>query len=711
MAHLPQRPRKPVTVVRRTRSSRNHARSQWSVPPALIVAGLMAAAGGVGWWLLQPPPPQAVGLETETAQVPAPSEEALPPSQMATSPAAEPAPPVVAETAATPPAVVPAGPPPEREMDAGQPVDFGKLLVLDAMGSAKPENVSRYEQSWKLAQSSGQWNAYRDFLARSLQALVKSPADLAMVVENPPANLALIRHAFLTAVPESELQPLREDEEMGGFLDWLMETPDAMQPFTAQLSPRDDAGRALAVWATIAAENPEARTEFRHLAIACGLVFDRPLKAAHGSKGDRISPVERYSHFRQNAEAGKLTGKIKKMTAADLIWVVGVPVTQQELDWAIKKTDLRQKNWGAYYEQIKYDMEKAVKGTNVYDEYTFAEILKKGGICSDRSYFTAWTACAHGIPAAILDGDGPRGPHAWITWMADEGEWKSSGRIGGYPAGRGRDPQTGETISEEEFLRFNDPKNGSPGQLLKARRLLWLAQVMDQQPDLALTFIKEAVKSASRLAAPSAALITHWMTHWADAPVAGWTELLRDVRKNFRDSASLMALVMEAEEKFVFTRQEVASTMKNLRREAKKLDDTSSAEAGISADPKRLTASLRRQAEVMKAKNDHAAIRLLYKNALADHGDNPATFKALARDFFAFSKGDPERAAKACHDLETACRRNVGRGRGEYFDVLGQNSAWLVVAECYYAAGDPAKADQIKRDCESRIKMAKKQAL
>ncbi len=710
MANKPLPIRKPGAAVRRSRPAKR-AHASWSVPPALIAAGFFAAAGSAAWWFLQPAPVAVTAVETG-ADLPE-SDLAPRSSSPAQSVISRPAP-VPAETAmATPPKVdeTPVEPGPEPEPEAAAPVDFGRLLVLNAMGSAKPENIAWQEESWKLAKTSGQWDAYRDLLARSLQAMVKAPADLGTVVEGKNSNLALIRHAFLTAVPEAVLKPLWEDEEQGDFIRWLMETPEAMQPFTAQLSALDDAGKALAVWATLAAENPEAKTEYRDLAIACALVFDRTVKAKNGNYDEAIDPVERYTHFRQNDQDGKLIGKIKKMTAADLVWVAGVPVSQKELDWAIKKTDYRQKSWGVAYDQIKYDMEKAVKGTNSYDEYTFAEILKKGGICSDRSYFTAWTACAHAVPAAILGGDGPRGPHAWITWMADEGDWKSSGRIRGYPAGSSRDPQTGESISEEEFLRFNDPKNGSPGQVLKARRMLWLAQVFDSKPDLAVTFIADAVKFSPRLAAPTAALLTHWMTHREEAAVEEWTALLRDTRKNFRDCASLMELAKEAEEKFVFTRQDVASTMKNLRREAKKLDDTSSAEAGVSADPKRLTEGLRRQAEVMRTNNDSAAIRFLYKKALADYGDNPATFKALAKDFFAFSKADPALAAKACHELESACRRNVGRGQGEYFDVLGQNSAWMVVADCYRAAGDTAKADLIKRDCDSRIQMAKKQAL
>ena len=87
---------------------------------------------------------------------------------------------------------------------------------------------------------------------------------------------------------------------------------------------------------------------------------------------------------------------------------------------------------GEAYGMVKYDMEKAVKGTSKYDKYTFAEILKKGGICGDRAYFSANTARAAGIPACELSGDGPRGGHAWLAWMSDDGEWDTTGRFDGY---------------------------------------------------------------------------------------------------------------------------------------------------------------------------------------------------------------------------------------------------------------------------------------
>ncbi len=88
-----------------------------------------------------------------------------------------------------------------------------------------------------------------------------------------------------------------------------------------------------------------------------------------------------------------------------------------------------------------------------------------------------------------------------------------------------------------------------------------------------------------------------------------------------------------------------------------------------------------------------------------------ANFKALAKDFYELVSEDKELAVKACHDLENACRRYVGRGRGDYFDITSQNSAWKVVAECYTKSGDGKKAAEIEKDINNRLKKAERGAL
>lgn len=680
-----------------------------SIAPAVASATLLLAFGAAGWWFLKGPAyhpiPQEPGPELVEGPAPPDAVAEVPPApSVSGAPEADPQ-----KSAKTVKGTTPQPVPAPQETPAINP--FAKLLVLDALGAAKSENVAWHAEAWQLAITTGLWDDYRDLLARSLQAFAGSDKDTATIMAGKFSGPALTRHAFLSAVPVKVLHSPLDAEGSHPFTEWLLGNPEAMQAFIVQLSPQDDIEGALKVWNKIAAEHPKARTEYRELAIACSLVFDRSISYGEARYGDHVEVLSRYSHFEENSEAGRLEGKIKKMTAADLVWVVGVPVSNSELDWAVKKAGFRQKTWGQAYGTIQYDMEKAVSGRNSYSEYTFAEIQKKGGICSDQSYFTAWTACANGIPAAIITGDGERGPHAWITWMADEGEWKFSGRFGGYPAGQCQSPQTGENISEEEFGRMGDRKAASAEQSVKAKQALWMASVYHKAPARAMDYITEGVKIAPRLADTSAALLAHWMQHRATAKVEEWAALLKDLRKNFRDSAALMDIAAQAEQKFVFARQETAATIKDLKREARKIGNTAGAKMGIAADLERLTGGLRRQAEVLFSDQNEEGVRSIYRKALADYGNNAATFRVLAQDYFGFFKADEVRAVKACHELESTCRRAVGRGKGDWFDVLSQNSAWRLVASFYRKAGDEKKASLIERDCDLREKAAKHKAI
>lgn len=702
MPPVPPRIRKPVAAVRRSGAA-PRPRPAWRPPPALVSAVLLGAVGAAAWWLWQPPaaPPTA---PEDGPEGPAAITLAEPAAAVAAAPLAAPAAPAAPAAAPlVPPATAPATEPARPAM--------AQLLVFDSLRARLPEHAAWRQAALDLARKSRRWDEYRDLLEKSLEAFAAKGVSTAAVVSGEHSGPALIRHAFLRAVPGPALSSLLDQAEVGPFILALLDQPAALEAFLRQLSPLDDAAKALSVWAAIAGEEPSALSDYRELAIACALVFDHRVKIEHDRYGGHIDPLARFRYFRENSEAGRLTGRIRRLSAGELVWAVGVPVASTELEWALKKADFRRKTWGAAYSSIKYDMEKAVTGKSSYDAYTFAEIAEKGGICGDQSYFSAWTACAHGIPAAILTGDGSRGPHAWMTWLGDDGEWKFAGRLGGYPAGRSRNPQTGESLSEEEFLRLNDRKASSPEQILRARQALWLAGVFRGDDARAAACLAEAVKAAPRAADPAAALLAHWVAHRGSASVEEWNALLRDLRRDFRDSAALMAQANAAEEQFVFARQEGAAVAKSLRREARKIGDTASADAGVAIDPKRLAESLRRQAAVFQASGNPEGIRGLYRRALDEHGDNPATFKALARDYFAFCQADAPLANKVCFELETTCRRNVGRGKGDWFDVLGQNSAWMVVAKCYRSAGNAAKADLIARDCASREKTAKKRAL
>lgn len=606
--------------------------------------------------------------------------------------------------------------PEELEMQT----DFGPLLVLEVPAAQSGVNVQARKKALDLAFSTSPWDAYRTFLARSLRAWLKTrfngtQADgLTALFENPHTSEVLLRHAFLNVAGKAIQEYLKSGEDGAGFLHWIFDTPEVMRSFTLTVTAEDDIAAVFRVWNSIVAEDPvAATTTYRELALACGLVFDQLTSVRWNGQKLVMDPLDRYTFYRDNAEAGRLTGKIRRMSASDLVWVVCAPVPRMELEWALKEADWRQKTWGQSYGFIKYDMEKAVTGKSKkpYGQYTFSEIEKKGGICSDRAYFSANTARAHGIPAAIVGGDGPRGGHAWITWMADEGDWKFAGRLGGYPVGHGGNPQTCGEVGEDYFLRASERRASAPTRVLKARQYLWLATLYGSEVPKAEALLAAAGKAAPEMPAVAFSQLQLWTGHKQESPVADWKKFIAALRRNFRDDSDLMAMVRNAEDEFILPRQDIKASLHTLHREAGKAGDTKGAENGIAPDAGKLAESFRRQGELLVTANDLNGVRGIYRRALADYADDPSLFKALARDLFELVSKDPAVAAKACQDLESACKRYVGRGGGDWFDITSQNSAWQVVADCYRKSGDVKKAGSIERQMSQRREAAKRQAI
>jgi hypothetical protein len=292
------------------------------------------------------------------------------------------------------------------------------------------------------------------------------------------------------------------------------------------MRPEDNAREVLRVWALLAAEDDTVRGKYRELALAVALVFDKPFRPQWNSETLQITSRERFEYYKDKNEKGQLQTHIHRYSASDLVWVVADPVPLSEMDWALKKLHLRQKNWGDGYSMVKYDMEKAVTGQSKepYDSYTFAEILEKGGICADRAYFATYTGRANGIPAAIITGDGPLGGHDWIRWMPDDDKWAEAGRIGGYAAGTALDPQTGRRISEQEFVRRSDPHEAGAQRTLTAHRFLWLADLHAALNDNEKTdsAIELSLRTSPRLSVAWDAKLAHWRSSRGRCGSMGW---------------------------------------------------------------------------------------------------------------------------------------------------------------------------------------------
>ena len=696
-------------------------KKRWDFLEIFLWLAILGGGGAFAYYRLHPRPAvvaeESADAKKSRAATPAPV-AAEPAPAIAPEPAAPaPAPMLAKETAPRDEPARPAATTPAPAATAS-----AQPLVLDENAGKKAENLQRSQAALDTALLSGKWTDYLDLLDRALAAELKkatgirAPADYDRFLGNPLFAKALVQRTTLRHLPSAALAAVTADTAHSAFWQWLFTTPDAMEALLLSLKPEDDAAQALHTWAVLASEDPEARTKYRELALACALVFDKPFTPEWNGERLQIPASQRYDFYKQHNEKGDLATHIHRLPASDLVWVVCAPVPVSELDWALKKMHLKQKNWGTAYDMVKYDMEKAVTGKmkHPYESYTFAEILDKGGICGDRSYFAANTARAAGIPAVILGGDGKRGAHAWIGYESDEGEWSFTGRMDGYSAGHGSDAQTGKGVSEQEFVRRGDKRESSVTALLKAHRFIWLAALHGTLNDTAAadTALAFALAASPHLPAAWDAKIALWRSMHKEAPVEEWRGLVAQLKHAFADDAEQLATAKTLEETYIFPRQDAKLSLQELKHDTKKIETPRGKDAGKPGDIGFLTDSLRREAALLSKAGTPDGIHTLYRRALEDHAGDVAAFKALATDYFAAFGSVPEEQRKAVRQIETQFERRVDtKGGGDYFDVTSANSVRNLLVQMYRQAGDEKHAAMLEKKSGKVDEKAKRNAL
>jgi hypothetical protein len=598
------------------------------------------------------------------------------------------------------------------------PGPFTEPLVLDVVASRRPEQVQRRERLLRMTIAEGNWNDYLDLLRRSMAIELKKsfsfdqPQAYDRYLGNPAFYTALVQHAVIATLPEDARNMIQDYENDREFFIWLLTSTAALEDWQLAVRPEDQINNALKNWAVMQHESADAREKYRALALACALVFDREFKPEWNGETLSLSAALRFNTYKLWDERGELETNLRRMGARDLTWVVNAPVPDSEMEWARKNVRLKQRDWGRAYGMVPYDMEKAVTGKQKrpYDAYTFAQILEKGGVCGDRAYFGVNTARALGIPAAEISGDGPMGGHAWMRWKADDYTWKEDGRIGGYGAGRARDPQTGKTISELEFARRSDRRANSENVNTRAYRFLWLAQLHDalgdkKNADNAIEYALAVNRNNSEL---WEAKLAYWSRTRRDAPVEDWRRFIDSWKHEFADDAELIATARKAEEQFIFSRQDAKLAMREMRSDVRDLENRRS---GPPPTAEEIAELYQRQAQEFAKDKNIAGIRSVYHRAFREHGEDPAAFKRLARDYFGFVRGNTDAMVDAAREIESAFERHIESRDLNWFVTGSQNSALQVVADCWKEAGQPERAERMAKEMERRTKRSKREAL
>lgn len=611
--------------------------------------------------------------------------------------------------------------PDERGFFDAQPV-----LVLIGPDAMRDAAVRRDRALLERAVSRGGWDAYRGLLRRSVLAAIErlrldddGDDRFDPVWKQPALDRALLRWHTLGVFSEPVITAQISDLYTGEVFLWMLDRPEAMEELLLTIQPQDDPGFVLKFLRDARSADMERYATYFPLTLACGVVFDRPVRIEHplGSAATQVDPIGRYNWFLDQDLAGRLEAPVSRSSARDLVWVVCAPVADSELEWSLDRMHLRRKRWGNAYSDVEYLMERAVSGEDPYDAYTFAEILKKGGICTDQSYFCVNTARAQGIPAMILTGQTNEGPHAWAGIKIDDSEWSTAaGRVDGSTRGTTRDPQTGLEITEQEILHWNERDLNSRAKTRAVWRHLWLGRFLHDAAQVESS--AAAVRIANRI---GNAFVETWRELFAllergtqltgDPPVPSnlgeWKDFVRDMRRAFRENPRMAALASEAEYRYILPYEKDSKVRSAMLRERRRISRESGEQADLIAD------SLRREAELLLTQGGDQAkdkIISLYGSALRQYGSNVGGFELIADDYFSFFRDDPERAAKAVRDIERAFDREIETGNKDWFHANVESGLYTMIADFYRSVGEEGRADRLEKRRDTLMRRAERAA-
>lgn len=616
-----------------------------------------------------------------------------------------------------------------EEVEPLDPFKDEPALVLLGIDATSSTAVARDAALLETASAESAWDSYRELLARSLtESIAKTNfSNDVKVAENlwksPVFYQAFLRWRLLQQIPAATIRT--EKRDASSLFQWLMVSNAPMEEMLLTIQEGDDLPRVIDIlydnWYT----DTDMGEKYFNLALACAVVFDRDLKVEHPTESMEygaevlIEPYGRYRWYVDKNEAGKLATSINRMSARDLVWVVCAPVSTSELEWAISKMRLKRGKWGNAYGMVDYLMERAVEGLNPYTEYTFAQILKEGGICGDQSYFCVNTARANGIPAMILSGETDLGGHAWAAVKIKSDEWSTMiGRIGGVSNGEASNPQVGGRTTEQEIWLWNEKAQKSQLRTLAVWRNLWLADFFEatKADD---SFIEAAVYRAHDL---GKSFTETWQrvhgllakkTREAEDPankeILGlWVQFISKMRAEFRENPRMADLASKAEDEFIFPYTDKSDARRNLARERRRMERSASEQKDL------IAASLKREADLIASKGEPDALKeisRLYDRALRNYGSSITGFKMMAEDYFEFMEKDEKLGPKAVRDIELAFQRVVETGSKEWFRANTETSIYKMICSYYRAVGQESRAVRLEKRYERLLRAAERGAL
>ena len=288
-------------------------------------------------------------------------------------------------------------------------------------------------------------------------------------------------------VPPEILQALLPDDytPSGGpvaaratedFLAELANDQEFLKEFFRELKPDDFTPVVLTRLEQLRRTHPGAWPAYRSLMLAFALVHDQREPAFwphHQVPPEAVPRTEedvagRFDYFYRANEARKLEHDVRRLSAAELKFLVDAPVPRSEFEWAAKNVRARRDKFDRVLDLVRYDQRRAERGIFEWPHgsYRLGNIELAGGICTDQAYFACIAGKAKGIPTLYFAGQGQDGGHAWFGYLSGHGRWElDAGRFFNqrYTVGQALDPQTWLPITDHELLFLSGRAARSPG--------------------------------------------------------------------------------------------------------------------------------------------------------------------------------------------------------------------------------------------------------
>jgi len=249
------------------------------------------------------------------------------------------------------------------------------------------------------------------------------------------------------------------------FLAKLAADQEFLREFFRELKPDDFPPVALTRLEQLRRAHPGAWPAYRSLMLAYALVWDQrepPFWPHQQVPQDAVprgneSVPDRFDYLYRANESRRLEHDLRRLSFAELKFVVDAPLPRSEFEWAAKNVRGRRDRFDGVFDAVRYDERRAEKGIFMWPHgsYRLGNIELNGGICTDQAYFASIAGKAKGIPTLYFAGQGSDGGHAWFGYLRGNGKWElDAGRYQNqnYTVGQALDPQTWLPLTDHELL-------------------------------------------------------------------------------------------------------------------------------------------------------------------------------------------------------------------------------------------------------------------